>query len=99
MIDLQKLQKDILQNKIDKWFNTTDVNMEFNLIYWELAEAFESYNKGLWKTGEELADVTIFILWLSEILWIDLEDEIIKKIAINKARKYKKSSWNWHVKM
>ncbi len=98
MIDLKKLQKDIFQNKIDKWFNTTDVNMEFNLIYGELAEAFESYHKGLWKTWEELADVTIFILWLSEILWIDLESEILKKHEVNKTRKYKKS-WNWHVKM
>jgi len=89
MIDLQKLQKEIFQNKVDKGFNTTN---------WELAEAFESYHKGLWKTWEELADVTIFILWLSEILWINLEDEIIKKVAINKSRKYKKS-WNWHVKM
>jgi len=98
MIDLQKLQKEIFQNKVDKGFNTTNVDMEFNFIYWELAEAFESYHKGLWKTWEELADVTIFILWLSEILWINLEDEIIKKVAINKSRKYKKS-WNWHVKM
>jgi len=98
MIDLKKLQKDILQNKIDKWFNTTDVNMEFNLIYGELAEAFESHHKGLWKTWEELADVTIFILWLSEMLWINLESEILRKHEINKARKYKKS-WNWHVKV
>jgi NTP pyrophosphatase (non-canonical NTP hydrolase) len=98
MIDLKKLQKDILQNKIDKWFNTTDVNMEFNLIHGELAEAFESHHKGLWKTWEELADVTIFILWLSEMLWINLEDEIIKKVAINKARKYKKT-WEWHTKV
>ena len=98
MIDLKQLQKDIFQNKIDKWFNTTNIDMEFNLIHWELAEAFESHNKGLWKTWEELADVTIYILWLSEILWIDLEDEITKKIAINKARKYKKT-WNWHSKV
>jgi len=98
MIDLKKLQKDIFQNKVDKWFNTTDINMEFNLIYWELAEAFESYHKDLWKTWEELADVTIFILWLSEMLWIDLESELLKKHEINKTRKYKKS-WNWHIKV
>lgn len=98
MIDLKKLQKEIFQNKVNKWFNTTNIDMEFNLIYWELAEAFESYHKNLWKTGEELADVVIYILWLSEILWVNLEDEIIKKVAINKARKYKKT-WNWHTKV
>jgi len=98
MIDLKKLQRDIFQNKVDKWFNTTNVDMEFNLIHWELAEAFESYHKNLWNTWEELADVAIYILWLSEILWVNLEDEIIKKVAINKARTYKKS-WSWHVKV
>ena len=98
MVDLKKLQKEIYQNKLDKWFNIKNIDLEFNLIYWELAEAFEAYHKDLWNTGEELADVMIFILWLSEMLNIDIEDEIIKKIAINKARKYKKT-WNWHIKV
>ncbi len=98
MIDLKKLQKEIYQNKINKWFNVTDVNMEFNLIYWELAEAFESYHKNKWDVWEELADVSIFILWLCEILWVNLEEEILRKIEINKNRKYKKT-WNWYVKV
>ncbi|MCD5385358.1 hypothetical protein LRZ95_01680, partial [Candidatus Gracilibacteria bacterium] len=84
MLDLQRLQKEIFQNKIDKGFNITDINMEFNLIHGELAEAFESYHKKLGNTGEELADVTIFILGLSEMLGINLEDEILRKVAINK---------------
>ena len=98
MIDLQKLQKEVYQNKLNKWFNVTDVNMEFNLIHWELAEAFESYHKNKWDVWEELADVSIFILWLCEILWVNLEEEILRKIEINKARKYKKT-WNWYVKV
>jgi NTP pyrophosphatase (non-canonical NTP hydrolase) len=98
MIDLKLLQKEIFQNKVEKWFNTTNVDMEFNLIHWELAEAFESHHKWLWKTWEELADVAIYILWLSEMLWINLEEEIIRKVAINKARKYKKT-WEWHTKV
>ena len=28
-MDLKKLQKEIYQNKVDKGFNTTDVNKEF----------------------------------------------------------------------
>jgi len=98
MIDLKKLQEEIYQNKVNKGFNVTDVNMEFNLIYWELAEAFDSYHKGKWDVWEELADVWIFLLGLSEILWINLEKEILKKMEINKNRIYKKS-WNWHVKV
>ena len=33
MIDLQKIQKDVYQNKLDKGFNVTDINKEFCLIY------------------------------------------------------------------
>ncbi len=90
MIDLKKIQKQIYQNKLDKGFNTKDVNFEFNLTYGELAEAFEAYRKKNSKVGEELADVTIYLLGLSEILGINLEKEILKKIKINKKRKYKR---------
>jgi NTP pyrophosphatase (non-canonical NTP hydrolase) len=93
MVDLLQIQKQILQNKINKWFNTTDISKEFALTYWELAEAFDAYNKKLPNIGEELADVAIYLLWLSEILWIDLESEIIKKIEKNKNRVYKEVNW------
>ncbi len=98
MIDLKKLQLEVFQNKLDKWFNTTNIDMEFNLLNWELAEAFEAYHKDTWNVWEELADVAIFLLWLSEMLWVNLEEEVVKKIEINKNRKYKKS-WKWHVKV
>ena len=39
--------------------------------------------------GEELADVAIYLLGLSEILGIDLEDEIQKKVYKNSKREYK----------
>ena len=42
MVDLKKIQKEIYQNKINKGFNTTDVNLEFCLAYEELAEAFHA---------------------------------------------------------
>ena len=37
---------------------------------------------------EELADVAIFLLGISEILGVDLYEEIIKKMNINANREY-----------
>lgn len=90
MADLKKLQKEVYQNKIDKGFNIKDVNLEFCLTYEELAEAFAAYRKGKDDLGEELADVVIYLLGLAEILGIDLEQEIVQKVAKNKQREYKK---------
>lgn len=39
--------------------------------------------------GEEIADVVIYLLGLSEILNVDLENEILKKVNKNKHRQYK----------
>ncbi len=90
MVDLKKLQKEIHKNKIDKKFNVTDVAMEFLLTHEELSEAYNAYHKKLPDVGEELADVAIYLLGLSEILNIDLENEILKKVEKNKNRVYKR---------
>ncbi len=90
MIDLKELQKEVMQNKVEKGFNTTDVASEFCRAYEELSEAFSKYNKNQPGVAEEFADVMIFILGMSEILGFDLEKELIRKIEINKKRKYKK---------
>ncbi|MEK7461409.1 MAG: hypothetical protein AAB647_04330 [Patescibacteria group bacterium] len=89
-MDLQKLQKEIFENKIAKGFNTTDVGLEFSLTHEELSEAFHAYRKKLPDLGEELADVAIYLMGLSAILNINLEDEILKKVEKNKRREYKK---------
>ena len=88
-MDLKKLQKEIYQNKVDKGFNTTDVNKEFCLLYGEVGEAYDAYRKGKDDLGEELVDIAIYLLGLSEILGKDLEEEIKNKVQINKNRKYK----------
>ena len=88
-MDLKKLQKEIYQNKVDKGFNITDVNKEFCLLYGEVGEAYDAYRKGKDDLGEELADIAIYLLGLSEILGKDLEEEIKNKVQINKNRKYK----------
>jgi NTP pyrophosphatase (non-canonical NTP hydrolase) len=90
MIDLNKLQKQIYQNKVEKGFNITDVHKEFCFIHEEVAEANRAYYKRLPDLGEELADVAIYLLGLSEILKIDLEKEILKKIEKNEKREYEK---------
>jgi len=90
MIDLKKLQKEIYKNKLAKGFNTSDVNLEFGLTYGELAEAFEAYHKKSADLGEELADVVIYLLGLSEISNIDLENEILKKVEKNRKREYQR---------
>ncbi len=89
MVDLNKLQKDIYQNKVNKGFNITDINKEFCLTYGEVAEAYEAWRKKKDDLGEELADVAIYLLGLSEILGIDLEEEIKKKFYKNSKREYK----------
>lgn len=89
MIDLEKLQKEVYDNKVKKGFNVTDVNKEFCYTYGELSEAYEAYRKKKDDLGEELADVVIYLLGLSEILGYNLEKEILAKVEKNKNREYK----------
>lgn len=89
MIDLKQLQKDIYKNKLNKGFNVTDINKEFCLTYGEMAEAYEAWRKKQTDVGEEIADVVIYLLGLSEILNVNLENEILKKVNKNKHRQYK----------
>lgn len=91
-MDIRQMQKEVYQNKLDKHFNTTNVNMEFNLLYGEVAEAYDAYNKNLQSLGEELADVAIYLMGLSEMLNIDLQNEVENKMKINKLRKYIKTA-------
>lgn len=88
-MELKKIQKDIWQNKLNKGFNTTDVNKEFCLLYGEVSEAYDAWNKEKDDLNEELADVAIYLLGLSEMLGFDLADEIEKKVSKNEKRVYK----------
>ena len=87
-MQMKETQKEIYQNKLDKGFNVTDVNKEFCLLYGEVAEAYDAWRKKKETVGEELADIAIYLMGLSEILGIDLESEIEKKVAINRDRVY-----------
>ncbi len=91
MVDLKDLQKEVVRNKIEKGFNVTNMALEFCRAHEELSEAFSKYNKGQDGVAEEFADVAIFLLGMCEQLGYDLESEIVRKIEINKHRKYIKS--------
>ena len=76
-----------MDNRKEKGF-PNDVTYDFCRAYEELAEAFSKYDRNKPGVAEELADVLIFLLCISENLHFDLEKELIRKIDINKKRKY-----------
>ena len=86
---LDEMQKKVWQNKVNKNFNTTNVEKEFCYIYGEVGEAYEAYLKQKPDLGAEIADVAIYLMGLSEMLGFSLNDEITKKMKINEERKYK----------
>ena len=89
-VDLKKLQKEVMRNKLEKGFNTTNVALEFCRAHEELSEAFSKHNKNQAGVAEEFADVMIFILGMCEGFGFDMEKELVAKIEKNKKRKYKK---------
>lgn len=88
-MELKKIQKDVWQNKLNKGFNTTDVNKEICLLYGEVSEAYDAWKKKKDDLNEELADIAIYLMGLSEMLGFDLADEIEKKVSKNEKRVYK----------
>ncbi len=88
-MNLKQVQKEVWQNKLNKGFNTTNVEKEFCLLYGEVAEAFDAYRKKKEDLNEELADIAIYLLGLSEMLGFDLEEEIMRKVSKNEKRVYK----------
>lgn len=87
-MDIPSIQKSIYANKVAKGFNVTDIPLEFAYLYSEVGEAFEAWRKKKDDLGEELADVTIYLLGLAEILGINLEEEIAHKMEKNTKRIY-----------
>lgn len=88
-MNMKEVQQQIWQNKLNKGFNTTDVNKEFCFLYGEVGEAYEAWRKKKDDLGEELADIAIYLMGLSEMLGFDLEEEIKNKISKNEKRVYK----------
>ncbi len=87
-MNLKEVQQAIFQNKVDKHWNISSIETELCLMQGEIAEFYETYRKHLPGIGEELADVAIYLLGVAEILHIDLEKEIERKMSINRNRQY-----------
>lgn len=90
MNSTKEIQKRVYQNKVRNGFNITNIDREFCLLYCEISEAFDAYRKRLQSVGEELADISIYLLGLAEMLDVDLGVEIDRKIQINEQRTYTK---------
>ena len=87
-MNLKEVQQQIYQNKVDKRWNISSVETELCLMHGEIAEFYEAYRKHLPSIGEELADVAIYLLGIAEILQIDLEKEIERKVYANRWCQY-----------
>ncbi len=87
-MNVREMQNAAYQNKVNKGFNITNVEMEFCLLYGEVSEAYDAYKKKKDDLSHELADVAIYLLGLSEILGVDLENAIKEKMDINAKRVY-----------
>lgn len=91
IIDTEKLQKRVMENKKNHGFNTTDIKFELLLLYGEVNELFQAYLKqDQDNISEELADVAIFLLGIAEMLGSDLGTDIVAKMKINEKRVYDK---------
>ena len=97
-MELEEMQKEAWENKLRHGFNTTNVEKEFCLLTSEVGEAYMAYLRNKDGLGEELADIAIYVLGLSELLGYSLKDEIEKKMEINKNRKYKLNDYGVLIK-
>lgn len=88
MVDIKSLQEEIMNNKVSKGFNTTDIPLEFMLLTGEVSEAFDAWRKKKSDLGEEIADIMIYLFGLAKMLNVDLENELVAKIEKNRERKY-----------
>ncbi len=70
------------------------VSEKIALIHSEVSEAYEAYRHkdmdGRDGFKQELGDVVARVLHLAGIMGVDIEAEILKKLGLNKDRK-----WNW----
>ncbi|MBU0648595.1 hypothetical protein KJ969_00595 [Patescibacteria group bacterium] len=89
-MELQKLQQQIYQNKVNRGFNTTDIGKEIILMTEELGELARAYKNSDKKPAKEISnkdeiidavgDMMVYCLGLCAILGADSE-QVLQKIA------------------
>ena len=92
MIDLKELQKEIMRNKIEKGFNVTDVALEFCRAHEELSEAFSKFSRSHPVLPRNSPMWRFFYSGCRKFSVLTFEKELVRKIEINKNRKYKKKN-------
>lgn len=87
-MEIRSAQKLTWSNKLAQGFNTSDVPLEFCLLNGETAEAFDAWRRKHDNLGEELADMTLYVMSLAEMVGIDLQTAVEEKLAKNAKRTY-----------
>ena len=96
MPNLNDLQKEIYQNKVDRGFNVTDIGKEIILMTEELGELARAYKNSDKKNAREInnkekiidaiGDLMVYCLGLCEMVGIDSEKVISDVVENNKKR-------------
>ena len=87
MVHIKEVQDRAWKNKVRANL-TGGILYEFNLTYGELSEAFDAWRKNPSKLGSELADVLIYLTSIAQMSDIDLDEEVLQKLAENESRTY-----------
>ena len=89
-MDLQRTQKEIYQNKLNRGFNVTDIGKEIVLLTEELGELARAFrDKKKEKMIDAVGDIMIYCLGLCEMLGVSSEKIIQKIIEKNKTRTHR----------
>ena len=91
MVDFKRIQEEIIFNKKEHGFNTTDIQFELLRLNEEVAELSEAIwkKKSVEEIGEELADVLIYLVSVAYIMQVpDLEISLYNKMLKNSKRVY-----------
>jgi len=89
-MDLQKIQKEIYQNKLNRGFNVKDIGKEIVLLTEELGELARAFrDKKKEEMIDAIGDIMIYCLGLCEILGVNSEKVIQKIIEKNKTRTHR----------
>ncbi|MFF5261406.1 MazG nucleotide pyrophosphohydrolase domain-containing protein [Actinomadura viridis] len=89
MTTTRALQQEIVAHKRRKGFNISCHDREVLLAMRELGELHEALDHNRRdEIGGELADVAIYLLTIAEMHGLDLGEEVVRKMEVNRSRRY-----------